>query len=198
MKAVIDDTQTKLNKLVEDIGVSKLLPSNWEKGGVKIEDLGKDTLLKIGKAFTAVLSTTGAGFLGYYVFVSVSFAVTWGGFVSGAISSIAATLSGVLGGIIAGGVAFILTDMIASAITGAIERKELNEAIDALTELKRAIKDPLTNGINAISGISQNIKDGNYKLGNGWYLGKDDEGNYIIYTLGTGGKIVKLDFIKAA
>lgn len=195
MKTALDDTEKKIKKIVDDIGISDLIP-DWSKEDFKIENIDKNLILNVGKALSATLGSTAAGFLGYYVFVNISFAITWKGFLTGALSSVAATLGGTIGGIIAGGAAFIITDMISSAITGAIERKELNEAIDALNKLKEAVYKPLMDGRDHIRGLIQNIKDGSYSLGNGWYIGKEGD-NYIIYTL-KNGKAEVFDFIKVA
>lgn len=195
MKAALEDTNKKIKKIVDDIGISDLIP-DWRSDDFKVENLDRNVILTIGKALSSVLGATAAGFVGYCVFVNLSFAITWSGFLAGAISSVAATLGGVLGGIIAGGAAFLITDIISSAITGAIERKELNESIEALQKLKNVVEEPLRKGRDEIRGMIRNIKDGSYSLGNGWYIGK--EGNeYFVYKLKKG-KPEIIDFIQAA
>lgn len=195
MKAALDDTNKKIKKVVDDIGISDLIP-NWGSGGFKVENLDKNVILAVGKALSATLGATAASFVGYCVFVNISFAITWSGFLAGAVSSVVATLGGVLGGIIAGGAAFLITDIISSAITGAIERKELNESIEALQKLKDAVEEPLRKGRDEIRGMIRNIKDGSYSLGNGWHIVK--EGNeYFVYKL-KNGKPEIIDFIQAA
>ena len=195
MKAALDDTNKKIKKVVDDIGISDLIP-NWSSEGFKVENLDKNVILAVGKALSATLGATAASFVGYCVFVNISFAITWSGFLAGAVSSVVATLGGVLGGIIAGGAAFLITDIISSAITGAIERKELNESIEALQQLKDAVEEPLRKGRDEIRGMIRNIKDGSYSLGNGWHIGK--EGNeYFVYKL-KNGKPEIIDFIQAA
>lgn len=195
MKAALEDTDKKIKKIVDDIGISGLIP-DWRSEDFKVENLDKNVILTVGKALSATLGATAAGFVGYCVFVNISFAITWSGFLAGAVSSVAATLGGVLGGIIAGGAAFLITDIISSAITGAIERKELNESIEALQKLKDAVGEPLRRGRDEIRGMIRNIKDGSYSLGDGWYIGK--EGNkYFIYEL-KNGKPEIIDFIQAA
>lgn len=195
MKAALDDTDKKIKKIVDDIGISGLIP-DWSSEDFKVEDLDKNMISTIGKILSSAVGVAAGSFVGYCVFVNISFAITWGGFLAGAVSAIGAIFGGVLGGIIAGGAAFLITDMISSAITGAIERKELNDSIEALKKLKNAVEGPLRKGRDEIRGMIRNIKDGSYSLGNGWYIGK--EGNeYIVYKL-KNGKPEIIDFIRAA
>lgn len=180
---VILNTKDKLNKLVDDIGLSKFLPADWKEKGCSLDQITKENIQKIGKALSGVISTTAAGFVGYYVFSGVCV-------ISGLITVITNTainLSAILGGAllsaILGGAVFIITDLIASAITGAIERKELNEAIDSLKKLKEKIEPTLSSATGALCGITQSIKDGLYRLDDKNILYKMPNGDYTILTL---------------
>lgn len=77
-------------------------------------------------------------------------------------------------------VVFIISDIIASAITGALERKQLNEAIDTLTEINNNVAKPLQEATEKISGVTQSIKDGMYMLDSEHLLVKFPDGYYRI------------------
>lgn len=176
---VLTDTTTKLNKLATDIGLDKLLPADWKEKGVKLDNIGTDTIKKIGQAISGVLSTAASAFVGYYVFTGVTVAMTLIRVAVGAATTIGKLAGGALAGALVGGVVFIITDIIASAITGAIERKELNEAIDSLTKLRDAVK-PLSEATVKLAGVNQNIKDGLYRLDDTHILVRLDDGSYVI------------------
>lgn len=196
MRDALDRLDEKLHKLVEDIGISQLIP-NWNDKDFEIANIGEDIILEVGKKLSFALGGTASVIVGAYVFGQVSFAITWRGFLTGALSALTSTLGGLLGGLIAGGVGFIITDMISSAITGAIERKELEDAIDSLNELRNSVREPLINGKNAIDGIIRSVKDGHYKLADNWFIAKDPDGSYYIYTL-ENRKAKRYEFILAA
>jgi hypothetical protein len=66
--------------------------------------------------------------------------------------------------------AAVITDLIVSAISGAIERKELNDHIDALTKFRDKCAAPLLEAAIQVQGIAQAIKDGTYKLSDQFLL----------------------------
>lgn len=177
---VISDTKDKLNKLVEDIGLDKDLPTDWKEKGCTIDQIGSENIQKIGRIVSGLACSAAAAFVGYYVFTGVTVAVMLVSVISEAVTGLMTMLSGVFAGAILGGVAFVITDIIASAITGAIERKKLNEAIDSLKELKNIVESPLTKATVALGGIIQNINNGNYRLDNEHILWKTADGRYII------------------
>ncbi len=175
----ITETDTKLKKLMEDIGITELLPDDWKDKGAKLEDLGELTLLNVCKAIETVAAASAAAYLGFYIFQGISISIALINAICGVASSIGAFLGGAAIGLVIGGAAFIISDLIASAITGAIERKQLNEAIDSLTKLRDDVL-PLRDAAVKLAAVTQNIKDGSYKLAPGWYLMKDEEGSYFI------------------
>lgn len=179
----ISETNAKLNKLMVDIGLDKLLPNDWKEKGAKVSDLGKLTVLNVCKAIETVAAASAAAFLGYYIFAGISVVFGLIGAITGVAASIGCFIGGALTGMIIGGVVFIISDLIASAITGAIEREQLKEAVDSMTKLRDSVL-PLRDAAIKLAGINQNIKDGNYKLAPGWYLMKDEDGNYIIFENG--------------
>lgn len=182
---VLTDSKTKLDKLVTDIGLSQILPEDWKENGCNIEQIGTDNILKIGRIVSGLESSAAAAFVGYYVFNGVTVAVSLLAAITGTVTSTLALCGGALAGAILGGAAFIISDMIASAITGAIERKELNSAIDSLKKIKDAIDPNLTEATTKLSGITQSIKDGLYRLDDKNILIKDSKGNYMIIEINT-------------
>lgn len=176
---VASDTKDKLDKLVDDINLSDLLPNDWKENGVKLDSLGADKMRKIGQIISGVLDSAAAAFVGYYVFAGVRIAMAIIEIVTMASVGIGAIAGGVLATAVLGGAAFIITDIIASAITGAIERHKLNEAIDALKKMRDSVK-PLSESTVSLSGITRSIKDGLYKLDDNNMLVKTPDGTYVI------------------
>jgi hypothetical protein len=185
INAVISDTKNKLDKLVEDIGLSKLLPADWKEKGCTIDQIGAENVRKIGQIVSGLASSAAAAFVGYYVFTGVTVAIGLVQAVAGVVSGMLSMCGGVLAGIVLGGAAFVITDLISSAITGAIERKELNEAIDALKKLKSQIDPCLTNATVKLAGITQSIKDGVYLLDETHLLLKKPDGSYTVIETST-------------
>ena len=182
---VISDTKTKLDKLVEDMGLSELLPADWKDKGCTIDQIGAENVQKIGQIVSGLASAAAAAFVGYYVFTGVTVAVGLISAITGAATGLLAMCGGALVGAVLGGVAFIITDLIASAITGAIERKELNEAIDSLKKLKGQIDPCLPQATAKLAGVTQSIKDGLYRLDDKHILIKNPDGSYMIIETGT-------------
>lgn len=73
---VISDSKTKLDKLVEDIGLSELLPVDWKEKGCTIDQIGEENVQKIGKIVSGLTCIAASAFVGYYVFTGVTVAVT--------------------------------------------------------------------------------------------------------------------------
>lgn len=181
INTVIGDTKKKMAKLVEDMELTDLLPTDWEKNGVKLSDL--DYNAWIAKGVFAGVSATLAGFVAYYVIEGVTLAATLTAVAAAAATSVGMLIGGALGGAIAGGAAFVITDMISSAITGAIEKKKLKEAIDVLVELDTKVTKPLVNSTFKINGIINSIKDGGYFLDDTHLLRRRKDGSYVIIVL---------------
>lgn len=180
---VVSDTKKILDKLVKDIGLEEILPTDWMKKGITIKDIGNEKAKKIGQAISGTISTALAAYVGYYVFQGVTVAVALVSAIAGITTSLLAIAGGAIAGAVLGGVAFVITDIIASAITGALERKELNEAIDTLTEIKDNVAIPLQDATRKISGVTQSIKDGTYLLDQEHLLVKFPDGSYHIMEL---------------
>lgn len=188
INTVLTDTTKKLDKLVEDIGLNEVLPPNWKETGVTLDSIGADTIKTIGQTVSGVLSAAASAFVGYYVFTGVTLAMTLARIAAGTALTIGTFASGALAGALIGGAVFVITDLIASAITGAIERKELNEAIDALTKLHDAVK-PLSEATVKLAGVNQSIKDSVYCLDNEHILMKLADGSYVIISTAANTKL---------
>ncbi len=202
LNTVVDETRGKLDKLVKDIGLEGDLPENWKEAGVSLEKLGTLKALKIGKALgmalTTAVSIAAAVAVGVYIFRGIGVIIGIAAAIGGVVSTLGLLLGGALASAVIGGVVFIVSDIVASAITGAIERKKLREAIDALRELKDAMR-PLTEAAGNLRGVLQCIKDGSYALGDGWLLVKVSENKYIILKIDESGAVVERhDFLCAA
>lgn len=79
-------------------------------------------------------------------------------------------------------IAFVITDVVVSAIMGAIERKELNEAIDALQKLKAKMM-PLDESISKMAAINIGIRKGSYQLDDNHFLFRGKNGEWRILDL---------------
>ena len=165
--------------------INDVLSDSKTKKGCTIDQIGAENIRKIGQIVSGLSSTAAAAFVGYYVFTGVTVAVGLISAVTGAATGLLAMCSGALAGAVLGGAAFIITDMIASAITGAIERKELNEAIDSLKKLKAQIDPCLPQATAKLAGITQSIKDGIYRLDDQHILIKKPDGSYEVIETGT-------------
>jgi hypothetical protein len=157
---VITDAKPKLDKLLKDIGLEHGVPG-VVPGSI---DMDPEALHKINNFITGAVDASVAAFATWYVYNSIRLFVLVLNYAGAAVSDLASLLAGALGGLIVGAVGFVITDIIASAITGAVERKQLNEAIDALTEFRDKVADPLLKAAGKLAGVVQSIKDGAYKL----------------------------------
>ncbi|MEP9360740.1 hypothetical protein [Sphingomonas sp. KR3-1] len=160
INSVLTDAKGKLDKLLSDIGIQNGV-AGMVPGALNSDPEAQN---KIRQFISGAADVAIASFAAWYTYVgiqTIAFVLTYTGI---AISETAAFLAGALGGMIVGAVAFVITDVIASAITGAIERKELNEAIDALTQFRSQVADPLMRAAGRLAGISQAVKDGSYLI----------------------------------
>lgn len=177
----IKDTNVKLNKLIKDIGLEELLPTDWAEKGIDINTIGESKLLEMGKILSAALSIGIAGYIGYYTITGITVATALVSMAAGVATGLEGILGGVFVGAVLGGVAFVITDIISSAITGAIERKQLRETIDALRDVYKKVE-PLRNATPKLIAVTNQIRDGKYSLDATHDLCHDDEGFYIINT----------------
>lgn len=178
---VIKETKIKLNKLIKDIGLEELLPTDWAQKGIDINTIGESKLLKIGKILSTVFSIGLAGYIGYYMITGITVATALVNIMTGVAVGLAGILGGALAGAVLGGVAFVITDIISSAITGAIERKQLTEAIDVLKDVYQKVE-PLRDATSRLIAVTNQIKNGKYSLDATHDLCHDDEGFYIVDT----------------
>lgn len=187
---VVNDGKQKLDKLINDIGLSKGipgLPSNF--------DLDPEAQHKINMFISGAVDTAVASFATWYVYNSIRLFVVIINYAGAAVSELAAFLGGALGGMIAGAIGFVITDLIASAITGAIERKQLNEAIDALTTVRDQVADPLLKAAGRLAGVTQSIRDGAYKVSDTLMIVRVGN-SYEVITIPNGGQSVRVALVR--
>lgn len=177
INSVLTDTREKLNKIVTDTGIIGLLPKNWKDVGFEFD--GKTNILKGINTALAGVSTAASAFLTWYVYDGVKVVVSLIEIGTKMISNIASIAGGVLGGLIIGAIGFIVIDAVLSAILGALERDKLNDAITLLKKIETNVGDKLDKATANISGITQSIKDGTYKLDKTHILFLID-GKYVI------------------
>jgi len=162
INSVLDDARGKLAKVVEDTGIDKSLPADWGDKGFEFgPNTSVLTAIKVG--LTGV-SAVAASFITWYIYQGVQLMVALVNMGGAMISQLASVAGGAIGGIIIGAAAFIITDLIVSAITGAVERSKLRDAIHVLTEIKEKVGDSLAAATPKVAGVTQSIKDGLYKL----------------------------------
>jgi hypothetical protein len=177
-QSVVNDAKPKFDKLLSDIGVSGGI-AGMVPGSIDYDPEAKH---KINQFIAGAVDVSVAAFAAWYTYNAVQLFTLVLNYASVAISGTASLLGGVLGGMFVGAVGFVITDLIASAITGAIERKQLNSAIDALTQFRDGVADPLLKAAGKLAGITQAIKDGTYRLSNTLLITRIDN-SYTVITL---------------
>lgn len=178
---VTKDANGKLAKLVSDIGLSEYLPSGWETGDLKLDfDPDSEVAKKIGAAISGTVAAVAGAIASWYAYSGVTIFILLVNSAGAGLTSLLAIASGALAGLIIGSTAFVVTDLIVSAITGAIERDQLEDAIDALEKLKTEVGDKIAEAAIKVSGVYQTIKDGMYKLDDKHILIKVGEDNYQV------------------
>ena len=169
-----------LSKLITDTELNKFLPKDWQTSGIKLSDLDEDVFLKIGRALSMTLSVGVSGFIGYYLFTGVAALSTIVFAVGSVTTALAALVGGALLSLVISGAGFVITDMISSAITGAIERKKLDEALSALKKLKEDVK-PLGDSANQLGALYVSFMDSHsYYLGDYLDLVLGPDGNWYV------------------
>lgn len=174
----LKDANKKLPQLIKDMNIEDKLPKDWATNPKAI-DINPDTIHKICQAISAPISGSVGVAVFIYVHRGVHLLQALLGFVVEIGHWMLSPVIAVVCASITGGLAFAITDMVVSAITGAIERKELNEAIDALKKLKERMM-PLDESISKMAGININIRHGFYPLDDDHILIKKQSGEWII------------------
>lgn len=156
----ITDAKPKFEKLLADIGLTDGVP------GLSKDSIGFDpeAFHKINNFITGAVDATVAAFATWYVYTSIQIFTFVLNNIGIAVTRMVSMLAGAMGGLVIGAVGFVITDLIASAIAGAVEKGKLNDAIDALTDLRDKVADPLLQAAGKLGGVTQSIKDGIYKL----------------------------------
>jgi hypothetical protein len=180
INAVLIETKAKFVDLVEDLELSKHLPKDWLEQGANVSDIGTGNVKRIGQILSGILDTAAAAFVGWFVLKGVAVATSIISVATGVASSIGTIFRGAFGVLTCGAVGFVITDLIASAITGALERKELNDAIDALTKFNEKVAQPLVTIAAEVAAETLSINTGFYKLDDKHILMKRSDGSYVI------------------
>lgn len=183
INSVLEDARGKLAKVVEDTGIDKSLPADW--GGKGFEFGPNTSVLNAIKIGLTGVSAVAASFITWYIYQGVQLMVALVNMGGAIIGQLASVVGGAIGGLVIGAAAFIITDLIVSAITGAVERSKLRDAINVLTEIKEKVGDSLAAATPKVAGVTQSIKDGLYKL--------DD--THILYR--TGNEFIIIDTPKS-
>lgn len=174
----VTDCKDKIEKIVSDMGITELLPTDWMTSGIKIDEIGEANVALIFKILGTSISGVASSVVAGLIFKAVTIFLNLMNAYVNIMSNIAVNVTGAAFSMVFGAATFFITDIVASAITGAIERKELNEAIDILEKIKQEVS-PLREYTVKLGGITQSIIDGCYKLDDTHMLVKDEEGYYI-------------------
>lgn len=174
----LSKSKTTLTDLIKDIGLDGQLPKDWETSGAKLDDV--DYNQWIARGVFAGVSTVLAGFITYYALQGITISISLLTIAAGITASLGAFIGGAMLSAVIGAATFVISDMIFSAITGAIERKKLQDAISALKETKKNFADPLDSAFRSLAGILTNVKNGSYPLDDTHYLIKNKKGDYVI------------------
>ena len=178
----LKDAKEKLPQLIKDMNIEDKLPKDWATNPNAI-NLNPDTIKLIGSVISGTISGSAGLVVFLYIFSGVralqallTLVVQLGSFI---LSPVFAAVSAA----ITGSIAFVITDMVVSAITGAIERKKLTEAIDALKELKEKMK-PLDESISKLAAVNLGLRKGSYQLDESHILYRTPTGEWRIFDFG--------------
>lgn len=166
--------KAQLEKMFNDIG----LPSLPTDEDLKTKDIAGIVHFYIAQLPSLIIDTVAVAALTTAIVVSFRLLALFA-----QLSTVTIFLTSALMSVVFGGVAFILTDMIVSAITGAIERSQLEDAISVYRQADENITQPLIASAGNMAGISQCLKDGLYKLNEDTILRRKKDGVWVIIDL---------------
>lgn len=144
------------NRLGEDYPKFKDLEVSLKNGTATAKDVA-NIILDIGE-------TALGGVIAFYAYNGIRLFLAIANLAGAGISDLASLLAGAFGGLILGAAAVIITDIIISAIEGAIERSELESAIGALEKFKKQVANPISKTASDIGAQANNITSGLYRL----------------------------------
>jgi|GEM_PF-5239129 len=156
---VTDAAKKQASAIIDSIDVGHL-PEDWD--GTLDHDPEK--LHKIMQWLSGVISAGVGGAAAFGVFKFIELLRVFGPLLNVAGRFITSSIGALIAEGIAGAVGFIITDAVISAITGAIERKKLNTAIEALEEAKKDFSEPLKKAALNINSVALHFKDGMVKI----------------------------------
>jgi hypothetical protein len=170
-----ENTKAQLEKLFNDIG----LPSLPDGKKLQTEkDVAGAINFYISKLPSLIIDTALSVAVSAIVVATIRMLA-----VLAQLSTVFTFVATTLGSIIFGGVAFIISDMVVSAITGAIERKELNEAIEVYKQADETVTTPLVKASAKMAGVSQCFKDGLFKIDDEHLLMRGKGGKWRVVDL---------------
>lgn len=172
-----DDT---LKDIIHAMGIESVLPTGWEKSGIKPSEMDKSGWLKAGRILSLLGSIGLAGYLGYYVMNGVIVMNALIAAVKGTTIAIGGVIGGAVLGIVIGAAGFVITDMISSAITGAIERKQLKDALEICEQLEKEVTNPLRAAAVSLVSACTDIQNKKFYLGDNYFLVGNEDGSYEI------------------
>ncbi len=182
INAAAKEMNPTMERVIIEMGIAKFLPPEWSKSGIRVKDLDRSNWLVAGKWISLACSSLLAGYLGYHIFTGVVVISALSSAIAGTSMALGTLYAGVLGGLVFSAV-FVITDMIASAITGAIERKQLNEAITVLKQVKEQVSDPLHAAAFTLERLCSDAERGTYQLEGDIVLSKRSDDSYAIMRL---------------
>ena len=172
-----DDT---LKGIIQAMGIESVLPTGWETSGIKPSEMDKSDWLKAGRILSVLGSIGLAGYIGYYVMNGVVAMSALIAVVKGTTIAIGGVIGGAVLGMIVGAAGFVITDMISSAITGAIERKQLKNALEICEQLDNEVTKPLRAAALSLVSACINIQNKKFDLGDNYFLVGNEDGSYEI------------------
>ncbi|ODJ92247.1 hypothetical protein BB779_04030 [Pseudomonas viridiflava] len=187
-----DDTQTMINQInsvlqsadsqIQELRTAlKADVTGFEQLEIDLQN-GTATVKNVADLLVEVGETVFGGFVAYYTYNGIRLFVTLLNMADAGISALTEILAGVMGGMILGAAAVLITDAIISAIEGAIERKQLNEAIEALQEFKTQVTDPLSNTASQVGAQYIAMSQGLYRLNDTLLLVREGDQWQVIST----------------
>jgi hypothetical protein len=183
IKDVTADAEKTVKSVIDYMDLDNLLPKGWEDSGIIIKDMEKSKAIDIGKKISGACSTAIGFFAGYYIFAGVTVFTTLIAAATGIVASLGAMLGGLAVGLVVAAAGFVITDVISSAITGAVERKKLREAIELCEKLDKEVTKPLIESKASIEEFTFGIRNNIFELGDGYYIKGNSDGSYVIIKL---------------
>lgn len=179
--SVVQDADSKPENLVQDCGLESLLPGDWKEKGVNLSSFDEKTLHEFGTKLSFLRDGATSCVVVFYVARGAYNFLAERVAVETLLAKLGMGAASFLAGAVIGAAVFVITDMIMGAIFGAQERRELNDAIDTLTEIKQHFDTYLgPEQVGKISAVTYMVKNDSYKLDDKYAIEKQPDGTYAI------------------